>query len=177
MTITNFKVDPSHTSIDFSVKHMMVSKVKGTFEDYQISLKADPDDLTTSEIEVSIDPASINTRNADRDGHLKSGDFFDVENYPKMTFKSTDVKKISGDEYEVTGDFTIKDVTKPTTFKVIFEGQGQDPWGNQVFGFSAEGKLDREDYGLTWNAALETGGVLVGKEVKFNIELEATKEA
>ncbi|GGM43120.1 polyisoprenoid-binding protein [Paraliobacillus quinghaiensis] len=177
MTKTTFKVDPTHTSIDFSVKHMMVSKVKGTFHDFQVQFVADPEDLTTAEIVFDIDVNSIDTRNKDRDNHLRTGDFFEVEKYPNILFKSTDVKKITDDEYEITGDVTIKDVTKQETFKVTFEGQGQDPWGNQVFGFSAEGTLNREEYGLTYNAALETGGVLIGKDINFTIDLEAVKDA
>lgn len=177
MTKTTFKVDPAHTSIDFSVKHMMVSKVKGTFHDFNVQFVADPEDLTTAEIVVTIDASSVDTRNKDRDGHLKGDDFFGVANYPNLVFKSTTVTKKSDEEYEITGDLTIRDVTNQETFTVVFEGQGQDPWGNQVFGFSADGTINREAYGLTYNAALETGGVLIGKDVKFNIELEATKEA
>lgn len=177
MTKTTFKVDSAHTSVDFSVKHMMVSKVKGTFHDFQVQFVADPEDLTTAEIVFDIDASSIDTRNKDRDDHLKTGDFFEIEKYPSILFKSTNVVKKSDDEYEVTGDVTIKDVTKQETFKIVFEGQGQDPWGNQVFGFNAEGTLNREAYGLTYNAALETGGVLIGKDIKFSIDLEATKEA
>jgi len=177
MTKTTFKVDPAHTSVDFSVKHMMVSKVKGTFHDFKVQFVADPEDLTTAEITFDIDASSVDTRNKDRDGHLKTGDFFEIEKYPSILFKSTKVEKKSDDAYEVTGDVTIKDVTKQETFKVVFEGQGQDPWGNQVFGFNAEGTLNREAYGLTYNAALETGGVLIGKDIKFSIDLEAMKEA
>lgn len=177
MTVQTFKVDPSHTSIDFSVKHMMVSKVKGTFHDFEVGIKADPEDLTTAEINVNIDVASIDTRNKQRDDHLRNADFFDVENNPKMTFKSKAVKKIADDEYEVTGDLTIANTTNEETLKVSFEGQGQDPWGNKVFGFSAAGKINRSDYGITYNAALETGGVLIGDEIKITIDLEAMIEA
>ncbi|QDP38789.1 YceI family protein [Radiobacillus deserti] len=177
MAQTKFKVDPSHSSIDFSVKHMMVSKVKGTFHDFEASIVADPTDLTTADIEVKVDIKSVDTRNEQRDEHLRSADFFDPENHPKMIFKSTNVKKTGEDEYELTGDLSIAGTTKSETFKVTFEGQGQDPWGNQVFGFSAEGKINRSDYGITYNAALETGGVLIGDEIKISIELEATPEA
>ncbi|WP_226038325.1 YceI family protein [Aquibacillus saliphilus] len=177
MAKTKLVVDSAHSSIDFSVKHMMVTKVKGTFDEFETSIVADPEDLTTADIEFNIDLASINTGSEDRDGHLKSADFFDVENNKKMNFKTTNILKTSDDEYDVTGDLTIKGVTKKETFKVVFEGQGQDPWGNQVFGFTGEGKLNREEYGLTWNAALETGGVLVGQDVKISIDLQAKKEA
>ncbi|MDC3415258.1 YceI family protein [Aquibacillus sp. 3ASR75-11] len=176
MTKTAFKVDPGHTSIDFSVKHMMVSKVKGTFHEFDANITADPEDLTSAEIEVNVDIKSIDTRNTQRDEHLRSADFFDVENNPKLTFKSTKVTKKSDDEYEVTGDLSIANTTRSETFKVEFEGSAKDPWGNEVYGFSAEGKIKRSDYGITYNAALETGGVLIGDEIKINVELEAVKE-
>ncbi|GAA5416591.1 UPF0312 protein SA2479 [Paraliobacillus ryukyuensis] len=177
MTKQTFNVDPAHTSIDFSVKHMMVSKVKGTFHDFQVQFEADPEDLTNADIVFTIDASSVDTRNKDRDGHIKGADFFDVENHPNIVFTSTNITKKSEDEYEIAGDLTIREVTNAETFTVTFEGQGQDPWGNQVFGFSAAGVINREAYGLTYNATLETGGVLIGKEVKFNVELEATKKA
>ncbi|WP_077623857.1 YceI family protein [Sediminibacillus massiliensis] len=174
MAKQTFKVDPTHTSVDFSVKHMMVSKVKGTFHDFDATIVADPADMTTAEVDFTVDVNSVDTRNDQRDTHLRSGDFFDVENNPKMTFKSTDVKKVGEDQYEIIGDLTIRGTTNQETFKVDFEGSGKDPWGNQVYGFSADGKIKRSDYGLTYNAALETGGVLIGDEIKISIELEAT---
>ncbi|QTN01221.1 hypothetical protein ERJ70_19200 [Sediminibacillus dalangtanensis] len=177
MAKQTFNVDPTHTSIDFSVKHMMVSKVKGTFHDFEATITADPEDLTSAEIDFVIDANSVDTRNDQRDTHLRSGDFFDIENNPKITFKSTDVKKVGDDEYEVTGDMTIRGTTRQETFKVDFEGSGKDPWGNQVYGFSGEGKINRSNYGLTYNAALETGGVLIGDDIKVSIELEATTQA
>ena len=177
MAKTQWVVDEAHTSIDFSVKHMMVSKVKGTFHKFDATIVADPEDLTTADIEFNIDASSIDTRNADRDNHLRNSDFFNVESTPTITFKSTKIVKTSDDEYDLTGDLTMAGVTKPVTFTVTFEGQGQDPWGNKVAGFSAEGKIKRSDFGITWNAALETGGVLVGDEVKLSIELEAKPAA
>ncbi|MDY0395844.1 YceI family protein [Virgibacillus halophilus] len=177
MTKTTWKVDPAHTSLEFSVKHMMVSRVKGTFEDFEARVEADPEDLTTAEIEFNVDLASIETRNKGRDEHLRSADFFDTENHPKMTFKATEIVRKGQGEYDITGDMTIRGTTKPLTFHVTYEGSGKDPWGNEVAGFSGEGKLNRKDFGLTWNSKLETGGVLVGDDVKISIELEATKEA
>ncbi|MCT2536971.1 YceI family protein [Aquibacillus koreensis] len=177
MTKQTFKVDPTHTSVDFSVKHMMVSKVKGAFHEFDVNLVADPADLTTAEIEFKIGVESIDTRNKQRDDHLRSADFFDIENHPQMIFKSNNVTKVSEDVYEVTGDLSIAGKSNTETFTVNFEGSGKDPWGNQVFGFSAEGKVKRSDYGITYNAALETGGVLIGDEIKINIELEAMLEA
>ncbi len=152
---------------------MMVSKVKGVFDSYSADIEAaDLADLTTANISITIDAASINTRSEDRDNHLKAADFFDTEKYPNITFKSTSITKKSGDEYALTGDLTIKDVTKPVTFNTEFNGKGTNPWGQEVYGFEAETTINREDFGLTWNAALETGGVLVGKDIKISVELE-----
>lgn len=175
MTKAKWAVDASHSSIDFSVKHMMIAKVKGSFQNFNASIEADPTDLTTATIEFNVDLASVDTKNADRDNHLRSADFFDVENHPSMTFKSASISKTDDGEYDVTGDLTIHGTTKQETFKVVFEGQGKDPWGNEKVGFSAEGSINRSDYGLVWNAALETGGVLVGDQVKISLEIEAQK--
>ncbi|MBS4174632.1 YceI family protein [Bacillus sp. FJAT-49736] len=178
MTKSKWVVDATHSAIDFSVKHMMVSKVKGAFHTFDATIEADPTDLTSATIDFTVDVASIDTRNADRDGHLKSADFFDAEKYPSMTFKATSIDKKGEDEYTVTGDMSIHGVTRPETFLVTFEGLAKDPMsGAEKIGFSAEGKVKRSDYGLTWNAALETGGVLVGDEIKITIEIEAGKEA
>lgn len=170
--MAKWNIDASHSSIGFQVKHMMVSKVKGQFESYAANVEAtDLADLTTATIEFKIDTASVNTSNEDRDNHLKSGDFFDVEAFPTITFKSTSIEK-SGDDFKVTGDLTIKDVTKAVTFDVEYGGKGTNPWGQEVYGFEAETKINREEFGLVWNAALETGGVLVGKDIKISVELE-----
>ncbi|MFD1778169.1 YceI family protein [Fredinandcohnia salidurans] len=175
MANTKWAVDASHSSIDFSVKHMMIAKVKGSFENFEATIEADPADLTSANIEFKVDLASVNTKNGDRDNHLRSADFFDVENHPAMTFKSNSIVKTDDDEYNVTGDLTIHGTTKTETFQVVFEGAGKDPWGNEKVGFSATGKINRSDYGLVWNAALETGGVLVGDQIKISIEIEAGK--
>ncbi|MFC4619371.1 YceI family protein [Camelliibacillus cellulosilyticus] len=177
MTKTHWTVDASHSSLDFSVKHMMVSKTKGTFHDFDATIEADPNDLTTANIEFAVDVASVDTRNEGRDHHLRSGDFFDVEKHPKMTFKSTNIERNGDNEYKVTGDLTICGVTNSETFFVTSEGQGIDPFGNVVAGFSGKGKINRGDYGLTYNAVLETGGVIVGDEIKISIEIEAQKAA
>lgn len=175
--MVKYVVDKSHSSIGFQVKHMMVSKVKGTFEEYNAVVEAaDLADLTTAQISFGFDVASINTKSDDRDNHLKSADFFDVETYPEMKFTSTAITG-AGQAYEVTGDLTIKDVTKPVTFEVTYNGKGTNPWGVEVYGFEAEASINREAFGLTWNAALETGGVLVGKEIKINLEFELNPEA
>lgn len=171
--MAKWSIDLAHSAINFQVKHMMVSKVKGVFESYTADIEAtDLADLTTANINFNILPASINTRNGDRDNHLKSADFFNADAYPAITFKSTSITKKSDDSYAVTGDLTIKDVTKSVTFDTEFNGKGTNPWGQEVYGFEAETKIDREEFGLTWNAALETGGVLVGKEIKVTVELE-----
>lgn len=177
MSKTKWNVDASHSSIEFSVKHMMFATVKGAFNSYEATIEADPTDLTTATIEFSVDLASVDTRNEDRDNHLRSADFFDVENHPKMTFKATNIVHNGDGEYEVTGDLSLNGVKKSESFNVTFDGQGKNPWGAEVAGFTGEGKIKRSDYGLTWNAALETGGVLVGDQIKITVHIEATKEA
>ncbi|MCD7035851.1 YceI family protein [Metabacillus sp. GX 13764] len=171
-------LDKVHSDVIFQIKHMMVSKAKGAFTDFDVEFTGDPDDLASASVKAAIKTASIDTGNADRDGHLKSGDFFEAEKYPEITFASKSIKKVSDDKFEVTGDFTIKDVTKTETFHVTYNGTAKNPMdGSMVAGFDVEGRVNREDYGLTWNAALETGGVLVGKEVKFTGNFEfAIKE-
>ena len=175
MAKVKWAVDDSHSSIEFSVKHMMFAKVKGVFSNFEAVVEADPADLTTADIQFTIDTSSVDTRNADRDAHLKSPDFFDVENHKELTFKSTKIVKTDENEYDVTGDVTILGTTHSETFTIESGGIGKDPWGNEVAAFSGEGKIKRSDYGLTWNAALETGGVLVGDEIKISIEIEAKK--
>lgn len=176
MTKEKWILDKAHSSVDFSVKHMMISKVKGTFHSFDATIEADPTDLTTANINFVVDLDSIDTRNQDRDGHLKSADFFDVENNPKMTFQSTKILKAGENQYDVTGNLTIRGVTRPETFRVEVVGISKNPMsGAETVGYEASGKINRSDYGLTWNAALETGGVLVGDEVNISIELEATK--
>ncbi|MGE6517549.1 YceI family protein [Lysinibacillus sphaericus] len=171
--MAKWNIDLGHSAINFQVKHMMVSKVKGVFDTYSAHIEAaDLADLTTANISFSIDATSINTRSEDRDNHLKAEDFFDAEKYPNITFKSTSITKKSDDTYNLTGDLTIKDVTKSVTFNTEFNGKGTNPWGQEVYGFEAETTINREEFGLTWNAALETGGVLVGKDIKIIVELE-----
>jgi polyisoprenoid-binding protein YceI len=177
MAKSHWNVDATHSSIDFTIKHMMIAKVKGSFNSFEAQIEADPEDLTTANVQFSIDLSSIDTRNADRDNHLRTGDFFDIEQYPKMTFQSTSITKKGEGEYNVTGNVSLHGVTRPESFTVSFEGAGKDPWGNEKVGFSGNGSLKRSDYGLTYNAALETGGFLIGDEVKVSIEIEAGKQA
>lgn len=164
-------VDTAHSEVGFSVKHMMISKVKGAFTSYEATVEANEEDLQGALIDFKIDVASIDTSNIDRDNHLRSADFFDVEQFPYITFKANDIIK-KGDEYELTGDLTMKDVTRPVTFEVEYGGKATNPWGVEVVAFNVEGKVNRRDFGLTWNQALETGGVLVGEDIKITLELE-----
>jgi polyisoprenoid-binding protein YceI len=169
-----FAIDAQHSNVGFVATHMMFTKVRGHFTDVtgSVTLAEDP---TESTIEVSIKTASVTTGADDRDGHLRSGDFFDVETYPEMTFRSTEVRHIVGSEFAVIGDLTIRGVTKPVELAVTFEGAGTNPWGAEVAGVSARAEVNREDWDLNWNAALETGGVLVGKKVVLEIEVQAAR--
>lgn len=173
MTKATWNVDTVHSTIGFSVRHMMISNVKGTFNEFDGKIEADPTDLTDANIEFTIDANSVDTRMSDRDDHLRSSDFFDVENHPNITFVATDIVKKSEDKYDMTGDFTIRGTTKPVTFDIAFEGAAKDPMsGDQAAGFTGSTKINRKDFGLTWNAALEAGGFVVGDEIKINIELQ-----
>lgn len=177
MSTVKWSIDPTHSEIAFKVKHMMFTNVTGKFQKFTAEATTEGDHFENASFEFSADIDSVATGNADRDGHLLSPDFFDAANFPKLTFKSTSfIKKDEGD-YILTGDLTIRDVTKPVTLAVDFGGTAKDPWGNVKAGFSAEGKLNRKDFGLTWNAALETGGVLVSEEVKLVIDAQFVKQA
>lgn len=176
-TKSKWVVDPSHTLVEFAVKHMMIATVKGRFTGVQGVIYADPADMTTAEIEGTIDAATVNTGEPQRDQHLRSADFFDVEKYPYITFKSKKIERTGDNEYKLTGDLTIHGVTKEVTLDLTVEGQGKDPWGNERLGLSAEGRINRKDFGLHWNALLETGGVLVGEQVRISIQVEAIKQA
>lgn len=171
-----YTIDPSHTRIGFSTRHAMVTKVRGAFNEVEGSATTGPN-LEGASIEVTMQAASIDTRSADRDGHLKSADFFDVETYPTLTFRSTEVTAVDGDTLRVTGDLTIKDVTRPVTVDFEFAGAAQDPFGNERIGFEGSTVVNRKDFGLTWNAALETGGVLVSEKVTLEFEISAIKSA
>jgi polyisoprenoid-binding protein YceI len=175
-TITTWNIDPVHSGAEFKVKHMMISNVKGQFTVVNGILSLDADDLINSRVEASLDAASVNTRDAQRDAHLKSADFFDVEKFPTLSFKSTRVSRTGDGELAVTGDLTIRGVTRAVVFNV--EGPtapGKDPWGNTRVGLSATTKVNRKDFGLTWNAALETGGILVGDEVTITLDVQFLK--
>jgi polyisoprenoid-binding protein YceI len=174
--VTTWNLDPVHSVAEFKVKHMMISNVKGQFTGISGWLVRDEGNIAGSQVEVSVDAGSINTRDAQRDAHLKSADFFDVEKFPKLSFKSAKVERTGGDELAVTGDLTIHGVTR----QVIFHVEGptapsKDPWGNTRIGLSATTRINRKDFGLTWNTTLETGGILVGDEVTITLDVQFVK--
>jgi polyisoprenoid-binding protein YceI len=171
---TQWKLDPTHTSVEFSAKHLMITTVKGRIADVEGTIETDEKNPRNSSVEAVLKAASIDSRTTQRDDHLRSGDFLNVEKFPEIRFRST---KIEGDnkEFKLTGDLTIRDVTRPITLDVTFEGETKDPWGGERAGFSAKGKIDRRDFGLTWNQVLEAGGVAVGNEIKISVEVEAIK--
>jgi polyisoprenoid-binding protein YceI len=173
---TTWQLDPAHTHVEFSVKHLMIARVKGRFAGVTgtVALGGDPADST---VDVVIDAASIDTREAKRDAHLRSADFFDVERFPTIAFRSREVRPTGAGDFSVVGDLTIRDVTRDVTLEVTDEGRGTDPWGGERAGFSATAEIDRRDFGLTWNQALEAGGVLVGNEIRISLEVELVKQA
>ena len=172
-----FQIDQSHSEIQFSARHMMVSKVRGVFDKWDGTIALDPANPAKTTVDITIDAASINTKDAQRDGHLRSPDFLNVEKFPSVTFKSTKVEVTGENTAKLTGDLTIAGVTKPAVLDVEYQGNAKSPWGTTNYGFSAHTKINREDWGLTWNAALETGGWLVGKEISIDIELELVQVA
>jgi len=172
MAKSNWVIDPTHSEIGFKVKHMMFTNVSGKFNAFTATIENEDDNFETSKITFSADVNTIDTSNADRDNHLRGADFFDVEKFGKLTFVSTSVKKINEGEYEIAGNLTIKDVTKSIILQAEYSGQMKDPWGNTKIGLSVNGKINRKDFELTWNAALETGGVLVSEEVKLVAEMQ-----
>ncbi|MFO7168691.1 MAG: YceI family protein [Chloroflexota bacterium] len=172
-----WQIDASHSQINFVVRHMMISKVRGSFERFEGTVEADENNPTAATVDVKIDAASINTKDAKRDEHLRSADFLDVANHPHITFKSTRLEQLDETHGKLHGDLTIRGVTRPVVLDVEYQGQARSPWGTVSAGFSATTKINRKDWGLTWNVALETGGVLVGDEVTVEIELELVKQA
>lgn len=168
-------LDPAHSEVSFSVRHMMISKVRGNFALKTATIIA-PENPLEARVEASVDVASVDTKDEGRDTHLRSADFFDADTFPNLTFVSTGVRYEGGD-FLVDGDLTIRGITKPATFEVEFGGFGVDPWGNYKAGATAKTVINREDFGLTWNAALETGGVLVGKDVTITLDLQGSLQA
>ncbi len=174
--MATWQLDIGHSSISFRVRHMMFAKVRGHFAKWEGTLDATPGQFGAAKATVSIDAASIDTGIADRDGHLRSGDFLNVAEFPTITFVTTGVK-VSGDALTITGDLTIRGTTRPVTLTGEATGEGKDPWGNVRLGFSAHTKLSRKDFGLTWNQLLETGGAVVGDEIDVDLEIEAMRPA
>jgi len=177
--ISTWQIDPNHSLVEFSAKHMMITTVKGRFGKVAGTITVDERNPDQSRVEAEIDAASIDTRADQRDQHLRSPDFLDVENYPNITFRSRRVQGTSknpGDEFRVTGDLTIRGSTREVTLDVVYDGMGKDPWGGERVSFSATTKIDRRDFGLTWNQALEAGGVLVGHEIKISLEVQAVRQ-
>jgi polyisoprenoid-binding protein YceI len=180
MTTTNnttvWTLDPTHAEVGFAVRHLMISTVRGRFGAPSGTVTIDERDPRTAKVDVAIDVSSIDTRQEQRDGHLRSPDFFDVERFPAMRFVSKRIEGDLTDEFTIVGDLTIRDVTREVTLDVTAEGRGMDPWGNERAGFSAKAKINRGEFGLTWNQALETGGVVVSDEVKLSIDVELVKQ-
>lgn len=173
----DYAIDPAHSSIGFTVRHAMVTNVRGSFGEHEGSLRLDGSNPGASSASIDVKIASVDTGIADRDGHLASGDFFDAEKFPLMTFRSTSAEQLGGDKYRVTGDLTIKDVTRPLAIDLEFNGSATDVYGNERVGFEGGADILRSDWGLTWNAALETGGVMVSDKVKLTFDISAIKAA
>ena len=177
LTKTKWGIDPAHSEVAFKVKHLMITNVKGVFREYSANIITAGNNFMTAEIDFTMNPASVDTGDEKRDGHIRSAEFFDVENYKQIIFKSTGCKKKNdGEHYELHGDLTIKGITKNIKLDVEFLGTMTDPWGNEKAGFSVNGKINRKDWGLNWNAALEAGGVLVSEEVKIACEVQLAKQ-
>ncbi|QHC31535.1 MULTISPECIES: YceI family protein [unclassified Streptomyces] len=173
----DYTIDPAHTTIEFVARHAMVTNVRGSFQDFTGSLHLDGQDPAKSTATLDITMASIDTGNADRDGHLKSADFFKIDEFPTMTFRSTEAESLGGEDYRITGDLSLLGVTRPITIDLEFNGIAKDPFGNERAGFEGRSELLRSEWGLTWNAALETGGVLISDKIKLNFDISAIKNA
>ncbi len=173
---TIWNIDPAHSAVHFKVRHMMISNVRGEFESFTGKVDFDPENPLATKVDIAIDAASINTREEQRDAHLRSPDFLNAEEYPHLTFKSKRVEVLSDDRARLIGDLTIRDVTREVALDVEYAGMAQSPWGTTSAGFTATTTINRKDWNLTWNQALETGGVLVGDNIKIDIELEIIKQ-
>jgi len=173
--MTLWKIDPTHSEVNFNVKHLLVSTVRGHFDNFDATVETRKDDFSDAKIKFEADINSINTKNGQRDAHLKSADFFDAENNPKISFESTSVKKVSDYELQLKGNLTLRGITKEITFDVVYNGTVNGLYGNEVAGFEIRGKLNRFDYGLIWNAVTEAGGVVVSNEVKIEVLAEFNK--
>ncbi|MCL6674025.1 MULTISPECIES: YceI family protein [Streptomyces] len=173
----DYTIDAAHSTIGFTVRHAMVTNVKGKFNDFSGSLHLDGGNPSASTASIDVKMESIDTGSADRDGHLKSADFFKIEEFPTMTFRSTKAESLGGDDYRITGDLEILGTTRPVTIDLEFNGAAKDPFGNERVGFEGKAEIKRSEWGLTWNAALETGGVLVSDKIKLNFDISAIRNA
>ena len=171
-----YAIDPSHSRIGFSARHAMVTKVRGGFNEFEGSGVLDGEDVTKSSLQVTIKAASIDTRNADRDNHIRSNDFLALDEYPEITFTSTGIEAVGGDKFRANGDLTVRGVTRPVTFDLEFTGTEIDPWGNRRIGVEGSTVINRKDFGVSWNAALESGGILVSENVTLEFEISAVKQ-
>ena len=176
-TRTKWVLDPTHSELSFKIKHLMISNVKGEFQKFNASIEAVGTDFAKARVQATMDAGSIYTNEENRDKHLRNADFFDAEQFPQLEFTGTSMEQVDGNDYKLKGDLTIKGITKPVTLEVEFGGKNTDPWGNEKLAFSLNGRINRKDWGLNWNSALETGGVLVSDEVRISAELQFVKHA
>lgn len=175
-TKTVWRADATHSAAEFSVRHMMISSVRGKFKDINVEYEGDVEDFTSGTARVEIGTSSVETGDEQRDGHLKSDDFFNAEKYPRLVFETKKIEKSNGGRYKITGDLTIRDITKEIVVDGLYEGRAKDPWGNERIGITVNGELVREDFDLKWNTPLDNGGVLVGSKVKFEVRVELLKQ-
>jgi len=175
--MATYKFDPAHSEVAFKVRHLMISTVTGSFSKFDATLTADKEDFTDAKVTFEADTDSVTTHNEQRDGHLKADDFFNVAKFPKLTFESTSITKKNDEDYTVAGNLTIRDVTKPVTLDVTYNGSMIDPWGQTKVGFEINGKINRKDFGLVWNAVTETGGFLLNDDVKLHVQVQFIKQA
>jgi len=175
LTTTKWGLDQAHSEIRFKAKHMMISTITGEFKNYDVTIETEDEDFTTAKVEYTADVSSIDTGNEQRDGHLRTNDFFNPEQFPKIKFSSTSMSRKDNGKYILTGDLTIRDVTKQISVDVDYEGKVIDPWGNTKYGFTVDGKINRKDFGLNWNVITEAGGILVGEEIKIHASVQIAK--
>ena len=176
MAKTKWLLDPMHSELQFKIKHLMISNVTGALKNFSAEVETEDEDFSTAKINLAAQMDSISTNNEQRDAHLRNSDFFEVEKYPELTFSSTKVEKVDNDTFVLHGELTMKGVTKPVKLNVEFNGATKDPWGGQRAGFMIRGKINRADWGVNFNSVLETGGVVLGEEVKINSEIELVKQ-
>jgi len=177
MATTKWVLDPTHSELGFKVKHLMISNVSGSFKNFTAKMKTEESDFSKARIVLTAEMASVFTNNEQRDAHLRTSDFFEAETYPRLKFESTRIEKVDNDTFSLFGELTLRGITRPVKLKVEFSGVTKDPWGNERAGFSVSGKLNRRDWGVSYNALLETGGVVVGEEVKISAEIQMIKQA